>query len=312
MSVAHPFLKWVGGKTQIIDKVFEKFPSTMTNYFELFIGGGSVLIELLNRLENKTIHVNNIYINDCNRDLIDTYLTIKNNCDKLVKELEMYSNHYNSVDFISAKEKRAVIVPKENIDENIKLGKDYVYYFYRKQFNEMKNKLTLSENDVITKSALLIFINKTCFRGLYREGRNGKFNVPFGNYKNVKIYDKDNINKISCLLNKYKVHFTCNDFNKVNIVPDSFVYLDPPYYPENSTSFTDYNTKSFGKDKHEELCQLCINLDKNNNKFLLSNSDTEYIKKSLQFHTTIIKCKRSINSKDPGAKTNEILITNIT
>lgn len=316
MKDVFPFLKWVGGKTQILDKVFAKFPNVIDNYYEPFLGGGAILCELLNRLENQTISVKGIYVNDINRHLIDTYITIKDNVIPFEEKLRELNNQYKNANPISEKEpdtKRKLIKPKDTIEENINSGKDYVFYFYRERFNLLKTQTILTQQEIIEKSALFVFINKTCFRGLYREGKNKKYNVPFGNYKNVEIYDNDNLLTLSLLFNKYKVVFNCDDFT--NFLNDcsisDFVYLDPPYYPVDENSFTSYNEVDFLEDNHNSLIDVCKSLDTKQIGFLLSNSDTPFIKDKLNtFKIDIIECRRSINSKNPSAKINEVLISN--
>ncbi len=179
----------------------------------------------------------------------------------------------------------------------------------------MFNKLKKSNKHLIKKSALFIFLNKTCFRGVYRENTNGDFNVPFGNYNNVEFYNKDNLLNCSLLFNKYGVKFfnisffdwlKIIDFNK-----QTFIYLDPPYYPENDESFTSYIGTDFIQKDHSDLLFMCHFINYKQSKFLLSNSNTSFIKDNLnQFNIDTISLKRQINSKNPGSTANEVLIYN--
>ena len=313
MTDIYPFIKWLGGKSQILESVFNEFPKIMLNYYEPFIGGGSVLFNLLNKLEKKEIIVNNIYISDINKDLIDLYLSVKNNYKQLIKYLQKFKNNYEKANIIKKdKVVRKKIIIKKTLKANIKEGKENVYYFYRSIFNKLKmNK----SNKIIKKSALFIFLNKTCFRGVYRENASGIFNVPYGNNINVSMFDETNLKRISELLNKYDVQFSVQNFydlkQTIKYTKNSFIYFDPPYFPENETSFTSYTSNDFDKEQHDKLIDFCKYIDSKNSKFLLSNSNTNYIKDNLKkYKINIIDCKRQINSINPAATTKEVLIYN--
>ena len=313
MSDIYPFIKWVGGKTQLMDQVLSKFPKEISNYYEPFIGGGSVLFNLLNKIEKKEIKVDSINISDINKDLIDLYLSIKGKSKKLIKKLKELKENYEKAN-VEKEEKvgRKKIKVMDTIDEAIKAGREHVYYFYRNKFNQLKKS---ESTKVTSKSALFIFLNKTCFRGVYRENSEGIFNVPYGNNKNVSMFDEKNLLKINELLKKYDVKFTITNFydlkDKIKYDKKTFVYLDPPYYPENETSFTSYTSNDFNKEQHEKLIELCKFINTKKSKFLLSNSNTSFIKDSLKdFKCGIVDCKRQINSKNPGAETKEVLIYN--
>lgn len=298
-----PILKWVGGKSQIIDKIFDKFPSEIENYFEPFCGGGSVFLGLLNKIENKEIVLNGkLYINDKNSILIELYKYIKNEPKKFIKGIKEISEHYNKALYIkqSPRHKHEVNI-NDDIDEIIKQGKSYVYYYYRNKFNKIDNNKE--------KAIIFLFLNKTCFRGLFREGKNG-FNVPFGNYKNPTIYKESEIATLSLILNKYKIKFSNTDFKDFckNVKENDFVYLDPPYYPLKSSSFVSYKEGGFDENKHKELVELCKSFK---NKFLHSNSWCEFnVKNYSNFHQNKILCKRRINCKNPSDNDYEILIFN--
>jgi DNA adenine methylase len=306
-----PVIKWVGGKTQIMSDVFALFPKEISTYYEPFIGGGSVLFELLNRLERSEIKVTNIYISDINKNLIDLYNCIKNNKDDLLQYLHKFKKKYDQAPINNNNEKRKKIVIFKTMKENKEASKEHLYYFYRKIFNKLK----MTNENTVKKSALFIFLNKTSFRGVYRENLSGFFNVPFGNYEKLEMFTTQNIKRCSELFNKYNVSFVnihfINLIGKIKFDKNTFVYLDPPYYPENETSFTSYTSDDFNKEQHVNLTNLCKFINQKNSKFLLSNSDTKFIKDNLkEFHIKIINCKRQINSKNPGATTNEVLIYN--
>ena len=314
MTKSKPIIKWAGGKTQILDKVFEKFPTEINNYYEPFIGGGSVFLELLNRCENNKIQlVGTCYLNDKNKELINMYQVVQNHIELLIKQLEKIKLIYFEAPMIEYKPRYKYQVDlNKDISEYIKLGKSYVYYYYRAIYNNLNININ-NLNDRIISAALLIFLNKTCFRGIYREGPNG-FNVPFGNYLEPSIFNPEELKRLNLLLNKYKITFTNNDFNyyclNINSSND-FVYLDPPYYPLKETSFVGYKVDGFSIDDHNNLLSLCQHLDSKNIKFLQSNSYCDFnVEKYNAFNQEKILCKRRINSKNPKDTDNEILINN--
>jgi DNA adenine methylase len=292
-----PIIKWVGGKTQILELLLNKFPKKMNNYHEIFIGGGSVLLGLLELKKNKTIKVNNIFAYDYNEHLINLYKCIKENPEKLYNEIIKLANIYNSCVEIKGNKKPETF-------EEAKLSKESYFYWLRKEFN--KNK-----EDLYYQSALFVFINKTCFRGMYRTGPNG-FNVPFGHYKKPTIINKEHLLYISELIKDVK--FIRLDFNESmkNIKNNDFTYLDPPYYPTNPKSFVKYNKKGFNVDNHNQLFKNCKELYKNKNKFIMSNSSAQFVIDYFKdiCKINIVDCKRRINSKKPNSTAKEVIISN--
>lgn len=304
--ILKPILKWVGGKTQIIDKLLSEFPNPteINNYHEIFLGGGSVLFALLSFIKCKNISINgNIYAYDLNDTLIYTYKNIQINPIELYDELQVLIQ-----DLTSCK-KDGIVNRKPITIEDAKENSENYYYWTRNRYNN----LTLEEKRTIIGSALFIFLNKTCFRGMFRIGPNG-FNVPYGNYKNPKIIDREHLLEIHELIQN--VHFECCDFTQSindNIVSGDFVYCDPPYAPETSSSFVGYTENGFPIDKHLELFNLIHSLTENNIKILMSNSDVPLIRENFVNEKYIIKpivCKRSINSKNPQSTANEVFIKN--
>lgn len=283
-----PLLKWVGGKTQILEKVMTLFPSEINNYYEPFTGGGSVLLGILSLIEKNKIKVNgNIYASDANKDLISFYKQIVKTPKLFCRELDNLIKEYN----------------KRSDDNEQDDSKEKFYY-------KMREKYNTGELSDVEKTTLFFFLNKTCFRGVYRIGPNG-FNVPFGHYKNVSFYDKAHFTKVVELLKP--VTFIHSDFKDIlkNVTENDFVYLDPPYVPEKKTSFVKYTKDSFNEQDHKALFELCKNFKKNNIKILMSNSDVEMVRNSFNkdgFTIESILCKRTINSKNPSSKTNEVLI----
>jgi DNA adenine methylase len=300
-AYAKPFLKWVGGKSQIVTNVLEMFPSEFNNYHEPFLGGGSVLIGLLMKQREGAIRIGgNIYASDLNLALISVYQNIQTNPQSVIQALNVLISQYKRA-------KNGTIVKRDavTLDDAYTSAESY-YYYTRKEYNLLTNKMSASA------SAMFIFMNKTCFRGVYREGPNG-FNVPYGNYSNPGIIDETHILFISDLIqNVIFSHRTYNDAFHDACAGD-FVYLDPPYAPETEKSFVSYNAGGFNLADHHGLFNQCLQLSEKNIKFVLSNSDVPIVRTAFlepTYKTTIISCKRTINSKDPAAKANEVLVRN--
>lgn len=280
-----PVLKWVGGKTQILDKILSLFPTEINNYYEPFIGGGSILFGVLAYIKaNKITIKGQIYAYDINEPLIYMYKNIQQNPTEL----------YNKID----KLKKKYTIAKD---------KEKYYYKMRDVYNDLD-----FDRKSLDGSALFIFLNKTCFRGIYRMGPNG-FNVPFGHYKTVpKMVDKDNLIEISDSIQD--VNFEVSSYKDSLKSPKKgdFVYMDPPYFPETKTSFVKYYADGFSQDDHENLFKICNKLNSEEVKFVMSNS---YVKKVLNsfsdehFNKHKIICSRRINSKNPESTASEIIIS---
>jgi DNA adenine methylase len=333
LKLQKPFLKWVGGKTQIINDIISKIPKEVNNYHELFLGGGSVLLAVLSlQKQNKIVIKNKIYAYDINSELINVYKHIQNNKDELYKIINLYIKEYDSIEqlsiFVSSeyqelktknKNKKLKLNDEEigqlneykkkektyrnpvNI-EQAKSSKESYYYWIR-------NKYINIEKNSIECSALFMFINKTCFRGMYREGPNG-FNIPFGNYKKTPtIISETDLNYISDLIKD--VEFKQSSFVESikDIKHGDFVYLDPPYAPENDNSFVGYVADGFGLEKHKLLFNEIKKLDKI--KFVMSNSKVELVTDNFKdYNCEDIIARRAINAKKPGSTTTEVIIYN--
>ena len=301
-SFSKPILKWVGGKTQILDKLMPEFPTEINNYREIFLGGGSVLISLLSYVKNGIIKIHgNIYAYDINEPLIYMYKNIQSNHNELYTQIQNLITDFNSCG------EGVINRTPENIEE-AKQSKENFYYWIRTKYN----KLSPSDKKSPLGSAMFIFLNKTCFRGVFRLGPKG-FNVPYGHYNNPEIINKSHLDEIHSLIQN--VIFECCDFTTSLscIDKNDFVYLDPPYAPETRNSFVGYTENSFTLENHNALFKLIHTLTENNKKMMLSNSDVSLVRDNFRnekYNVSSIVCKRSINSKNPKAKTNEVIITN--
>lgn len=297
-----PFLKWVGGKTQILDEVLAKFPQTIQNYYEPFLGGGSVLLGFLSQVHQKKIHLTGqVYASDLNSNLIGVYQNVQGKPEELITEVKRLQDE-------SKKAIGTEVNRKATTLEEAFTSPESYYYWTRAKFNS----LTTQERASVEGSALFLFLNKTCFRGVYREGPRG-FNVPYGNYTNPTILDEVHIRAVSILIQR--VVFQVSSFQDVltNPIEGDFVYLDPPYAPETTTSFVGYTADGFGAENHTKLFSMCGQLNTNRVRFLMSNADVKLVKDSFPlptYRTDILSCRRAIHSKNPESKTNEVLIRN--
>jgi DNA adenine methylase len=235
-----------------------------------------------------------------NINLISLYKNIQSDPQMFIQEMAILVNSYKSITNELDEPNRKPTTLGEAMT-----SQESYYYWIRSQFNKLPPDLRSSQQ----ASAMFLFLNKTCFRGLYREGPNG-FNVPFGHYKNPSIIDEEQIITVSALIQN--VAFRCLSFSESLVCQkDDFVYMDPPYVPINATSFVGYNVDGFDSSKHEELFGLCKELKKNDVKMMLSNADVPLVRAAFSEYTTdIISCRRAINSKNPESRTNEVLIVN--
>lgn len=284
MSITKPFLKWVGGKTQILKEVLGMFPSEICNYHEPFLGGGSVLLGFLSYVKSGKITLTGkVYASDVNANLIALYKNIQERPRELIAEVKKLTGN----------------------------GEEY-YYEIRTRFNT----LTGAERSGVAASAMMLFLNKHGFRGMYREGPKG-INVPYGNYKNPQVIDEEHILSVSELIKgvEFAVCSFTESLPKVRRDGRDFVYLDPPYAPEAETSFVGYTAGGFDAEKHKALFKLCNDLVSGGSgvKMLMSNADVLFVKEAFPtplFRTVVISCRRAINSKNPESRTNEVLIAN--
>ena len=292
-QIAHPFVKWAGGKTQLLPEIRKHYPQQIKKYCEPFVGGGAVLFDV-----HQKCHPEEVLINDVNTELINTYSQIKNNCNLLIERLSEIQNKYKS----------------QTLEEN-----KIFFYEKRNRYNELKINENYTEN--LEKAALFIFLNKTCFNGLYRVNKKGEFNVPFNNAKNPLICDEENLKACSELLQNVQMkagdYSDCKNF----IDSETFVYLDPPYRPLTQTSaFTSYSENQFSDKEQIELGKFITEISNKGAKVLASNSDPKNTNKEDDFFDNLysnfeierISASRMINSnaKKRGA-ISELLISNI-
>jgi DNA adenine methylase len=297
MALQKPVLKWVGGKTQIIDKIISKIPLEFDNYHEPFLGGGSVLFAVLSlQKQNKIVIRNRIYAYDSNLPLINVYKHIQTNKENLYTVIHKLICDYDSLE-------GDIINRNPNNFDEAKTSKESFYYWIRKEYNAC-------DKNTIDSSAMFMFINKTCFRGMYREGPNG-YNVPYGHYKNTPtIITETEMSIISDLIKH--VEFIHGDFRDSikNVQSGDFVYLDPPYAPETRTSFVGYMANGFDIDMHKRLFSDIKNMG-NDVKFILSNANVDLVTDSFsEYSIDKLLARRAINAKKPASTTTEVLIYN--
>jgi len=295
-------MKWVGGKTQIIQDVIGMFPRQMNHYHEPFLGGGSVLLALLTCKKNGTIHVaGNIYASDLNPYLIGLYQNIQSNVDTLIAEVKEITEEFAKCTGTEVNRAAATI-------EEAMTSQESYYYWIRAKFNGLAKE----ERTSVAASAMMLFMNKTCFRGVYREGPRG-FNVPFGHYKNPTIIDEEHIKKVAALIQG--VVFTHCSFTEAfeRLEENDFAYLDPPYAPQQASSFVSYTSDGFQLDMHTRLFALCEEMRSKKIKMLMSNAEVKLVTDAFPapaYRTKIINCRRAIHCKEPDSRTNEVLIDN--
>lgn len=272
-----PFVKWVGGKRQLMHVLEDNFPKQFGTYHEPFLGGGAVMFNLLSKEAKLSCNVS-----DFNSDLILAYVTIRDKLRKLIESLETHSKNYQ---------------------------KDSSEYYYEVRKQEPKQQ--------IEKVSRLIFLNRTCFNGLYRVNKKGKFNVPLGRYTNPNIVNKENLTAVSKILHSEKIKISCRGFEAVldDVKKDDLVYFDPPYQPISSTSnFTSYTHRDFTEKDLERLVDLANQLNSKGCHVLISNSNSKIVKDLFpEKHWSIseVNANRAINSdskKRTGHK--EIIIKN--
>lgn len=262
MEELKPFIKWAGGKRQLLPLLIEHVPKEYNRYIEPFIGGGALFLHLQPKIA---------LINDINPEIINAFNIIKTQHLDLMKKLDKMKNNED--------------------------------FFYKER---KKNPANLNE---LERAARFIYLNKTCFNGLYRENSKGEFNVPFAHHKNPSFYDADNILSMNRYIKSSDITFSNLDYKEIlaNAQKGDFIYLDSPYYPLKKTSFTKYSKNDFKDKDHEELAELFKELDKKGCFILMSNSNSQFIKDLYSDFTILeIDARRSINSKGNGRSKDKI------
>ncbi len=229
-----PFVKWAGGKRQIVNELIRRIPKNFKTYFEPFVGGGALLFELM---PQKAV------IGDTNEELINAYMVIRDDVENLIEDLKTHIN-------------------------------DKSYYYHIRSINP-------EHLDPVKRASRFIYLNRTCYNGLWRVNSKGEFNVPFGKYKNPKICDEENLRAVSQYLNRADIEILCADYRKIleTAKKGDFIYLDPPYAPVSKTAnFTSYTENRFSTKDQEELSEIFRELDRKGCFVMLSNSDTDFIK----------------------------------
>ncbi|MDR1562202.1 MAG: DNA adenine methylase [Dysgonamonadaceae bacterium] len=269
-----PFVKWVGGKRQLMDSIMDAMPKNIRNYtyVEPFIGGGAVLFH---------IQPKNAIINDFNSELINVYNVVKENLDELIIDLK---NHKNESE----------------------------YFYYIRSLDRSEDFAKIGK---IQRASRLIYLNKTCYNGLYRVNNAGEFNSPFGRYKNPNIVNEPALRAVSSYLNSNNVQIFSGDYDNIlkDLDRNSFVYLDPPYHPiSESSNFTGYIQGGWNIFDQAILREACDELTKRGVKFLLSNSASGFIKDQYRNYNIItVKATRSINvDAEKRGEVDELLIRN--
>lgn len=272
----HPFVKWAGGKTQLLEVIESHLPETFNRYFEPFVGGGALLF----KLQPKAFS-----INDSNEELICVYKCLENN-----ELFELLKNE--------------LLKHEENHSEE--------HYYKVREMDKLEG---FNELSIYVRAARMIYLNKACFNGLYRVNSKGYFNVPSGKKKVVNCFDKKTFDNLNLFFKNRKPVITSVDFEEAvkNAKAGDFVYFDPPYDTwEEKNSFTSYDKNAFGKEEQVRLAKVFKELSYKGVYVMLSNHNTRFINELYkEFHITVVPAKRMINSKADGrGEVEEVIITN--
>lgn len=301
-AIARPFLKWAGGKSQLLPALRGLYPPELHlggigRYVEPFLGGGAVFFDVV-----QNYAVEDAHLFDINEELILAYSVIKQDPQALINELGQMRAQYLQRD---------------------ETAREALFYSVRHKYNEARNTMNWSRYSEkwIHRAAQMIFLNKTCFNGLHRVNRSGFFNVPFGGYKNPVIFDEGNLLAVSQLLARATLHRGPYTLCAEYVTDDTFVYFDPPYRPlSNTSSFTSYSRDKFGDPQQKELAGLFTRLASDSSaRLILSNSDPKHANPDdtffddlyAGFTITRVQASRMINSNGEGrGKITEIVVTN--
>lgn len=298
-QAARPFLKWAGGKRQLLKQIESRFPKNLCEYdtyIEPFVGGGAVLFHVLSNYD-----FSNVIAYDINPELILVYRMVKRSAEDVIRCLRELDEKYPAADKGTERKR--------------------FYYDVRNDWNSNLSRFrTLKKREKIKRVSQTIFLNRTCFNGLFRVNSKGEFNVPIGSHTNPKILDEENIRKVSASIQHVK--FYNWDYSRIRykITGRTFVYFDPPYRPlPGSPSFTTYSKSGFNDENQRKLARICDELSSTGTQFLLSNSDPKNSDLTDTFFDLLyskfvierVEARRNINSvgKDRGTIT-ELLVRN--
>jgi DNA adenine methylase len=274
-SSLRPFVKWAGGKGHLLQKLERHFPRSFSTYYEPFLGGGAIFFRLVEKRPRF-----NVVLSDSNAELINAYNVVKNNVAELVKQLRLHATRYK-------------LSPKE--------------YYYRVRDE--------TPWDSVGRAAHLIFLNRTCYNGLYRVNKMNKFNVPFGRYKNPTICDEENLLAVNEVLRRSNTKLLAADYRKTteDAGKGDFIYFDPPYQPESATAnFTSYTNSGFSFDDQMQLGKWFKELDGKGCQLLLSNSNTKEVREIYrEYDIREVETLRAINCKANSRRGHiELIISN--
>jgi DNA adenine methylase len=274
-ALPRPFLKWVGGKRQLLPELLRavECAGPFYRYYEPFLGGGALFFELARQQQLNGIS----YLSDISESIIHAYLGVRDDVDKVIKQLKVHKARH-----------------------------------CEKYYYEMRSRTPRTS---ATRAARIIYLNKTCYNGLHRENSKGLFNAPLGSYENPRICDEENLLAVSAALSRTKINACSFTTVEKDAKEGDLIYLDPPYYPISKTaSFTSYSRYGFDEDAQCRLADVFKELDKRGVKLILSNSMTEFIRSLYgDFCISTVFAKRSVNSKgDRRGQISEALITNFT
>lgn len=276
-SLPHPFLKWAGGKRQLLSQMDFYFPKKFTKYIEPFVGGGAVFFHLF---EKNLLNRKEVILIDINSEIINVYEVIQNNVDELIELLKNHRNEEGYYYKIRSKDRDLI------------------------KYNKMSN---------VEKASRMIYLNRCCYNGLYRVNSKGEFNVPFGKYKNPNFCDEENLIAVKKVLKDIKILHSSFEVCLNYAKQDDFIYFDPPYYPLSETSsFTSYTKEDFREDAQKKLFDVFQKLDDRGCKLMLSNSDNDFIRNLYSDYKIItLKAKRVINcNAEKRGNINSLMILN--
>lgn len=274
--MAKPFVKWAGGKNYLKEEILKRFKGKVRRYYEPMVGGGATFFAA-----QEANLFREAVLADANEELILVYTLIRDDVDNLISHLK-------------------------RVDHNYKKASDKEKYYYH-----IRDNIALENLKPVQRATRFLFLNRTCFNGLYRVNRRGKFNVPFGHYKNPNVVHEDVLRSASVALANVTLHG--RDFEPVveNMAQSDLVYFDPPYYKLQDSSFTRYTRYDFSDDDHIRLAHLCTRLKSRGMRIILSNSDTPQVRKLYKnFKIEVVNVPRRINSDGQRrGKVQELIIT---